>query len=340
MSDLLSLADAESLDLWNRLSLAYTESAGHSLLRRAIADQYQGMSAAQTLVVVPEEGIFLAMHALLRPGDHVVCSFPGYQSLYEVARSIGCEVTLWKPKEKDGWRFDPDDLETLLRPETRLVVVNFPHNPTGSLAAEDEFGRVVELARERSAYLFSDEMYRRLEHDGYATLPAACDVYDRAISLSGLSKAYGLPGLRVGWLAARDERALQRIAELKDYTTICHSAPSEILALMALRACDRILAAQRARVHRNLALLERFFGEHAERFEWQRPGGGSIAFPRMLGGEDTGVFCRRLVDEDGIMLLPSEAFGYGSHHVRIGYGREDLPAVLDRFAAALQRLRG
>jgi len=335
MTRLLELADEESRRLWRDLSLGYTQTAGHPALRQAVAGTYQGVDPEDVMVVAPEEGVFLLMQAALEPKDHVVCTFPGYQSLYALARAIGCDVSLWTPEEGPGWHFSLAELERLIRKETRLVVVNFPHNPTGALPTRDDFTALVELVGSRGARLFSDEMYRLLELDSAATLPAACELHPRAVTLSGLSKAYGLPGLRVGWLATRDHDLLRRVAELKDYTTICASAPSEVLALVALRARAVILSEQRGRLARNLEALDAFMRSHSDRLGWSRPQAGSICFPRLLVTEGAERFCQTLVEEAGIMLVPSSLFDYGNRHVRIGFGREDFPQILERFAEYL-----
>ncbi len=335
LSELVEMADEETLRLWQELKLAYTESAGHPLLREAAAGIYNGLGADELAVMVPEEGIFLLMHALLEPGDHVVCTFPAYQSLYEVARSIGCEVTHWLPEEDQGWRFDPGRLEEALAKPTKLVIANFPHNPTGFVPTREEYRQIVDLVRRSGAYLLSDEMYRLLEIEPDTTLPAGCELYERAVSLFGLSKSFGLPGLRVGWLASHDRAVLEKILELKDYTTICGSAPSEILALIAVRKRHAIVAGQIDRARRNLEHLAKFMDTHRDWFSWNRPRGGSICLPRMLHEQDTLSFCDELVSKAGIMLLPSRMFHFGDRHVRIGFGREDFPAVLDRFAEYL-----
>jgi len=340
MQDLLEMADDSTRSLWEKLKLGYTESPGHPLLRDAIAGTYQGLRSEDTLVVTPEEGIFLAMHALLKPGDHVVATFPGYQSLYEIPRAIGCRVDFWKPTEGNEWQFELDRLEALLQPETRLVVVNFPHNPTGALLDAVVFEKLIALLRDRGIYLFSDEMYRHLEIAPDATLPAACEVYEKAVTLSGLSKTYGLPGLRIGWLAARDREFLARTARLKDYTTICSSAPSEILAIIALANRPTIISRQQARIRANLDVLETFMAAHATIFRWLRPAGGSIGFPGFLRPEGAEAFCERLVKQAGIMLLPATPFQYGDKHVRIGFGRDNLPEVLQRLSDYLAGLRG
>ncbi len=336
MAELLALADAETKTLWDELKLCYTESLGHPRLREEVAGLYHDISETNVLPVVPEEGIYLLMHTLLSPGDHVVCTFPGYQSLYEVARALGCQVSTWEPDEEGGWRFDVRDLQNLIRPNTRLVVVNFPHNPTGALPSLHDFQAIIELAQERGVYLLSDEMYRFLEMDAGAALPAACDLYERAVSLGGLSKSFGLPGLRVGWLATQERTILQKVSYLKDYTTICGSAPSEILAIMALRAKEAIIHKEVELARANLAVLDAFFARYPDLFRWVPPQGGSICFPRLLKIENTYDFCETLVLETGIMLLPSRVFQFGDHHVRVGFGRANLPEVLERFGAYLE----
>lgn len=331
MSELLALADEEMAAEWEGLRLGYTESRGHPQLLQAIAEMYPGLGHENVLVAAPEETIYLFMRALLQSGDHVVCTFPGYQSLYAVAEAIGCTVDLWQPHEARGWYFDPQDLRDLLRPNTSLVVVNFPHNPTGYLPNQGDFEAVIDMARQNGAYLLSDEMYRFLELSEVDRLPTAVEQYERAFSLSGLSKAYGLPGLRIGWLAGWDTHLLERVGELKDYTTICSSAPSEILAIIALRARAALLGPQISRLQRNLAVLDRFFDDYSEFFEWQRPLAGSVSFPRMTTVEDTYEFCEELAAEAGILLVPSQVFQYGDRHVRVGFGRENLPEVVARF---------
>jgi len=337
MGELVGMADEEMSKLWEQLNLGYTESWGHPLLREEIAGIYQGIDPSGVLTLVPEEGIYLMMHALLQAGNHVICTFPGYQSLYEVARSIGCQIETWEPDEAQGWKFPVDQLADALKANTRLVVVNFPHNPTGFVPSKDEFSAIIELVREHGAYLLSDEMYRFLEVEPGTTLPAACELYERAVSLSGLSKSFGLPGLRVGWLASQDSEVLERVSRLKDYTTICGSAPSELLAVIALRNRVNILNQQINRVRKNVAVLEAFIDQHREWFTWNPPLGGSICFPKMLGTDDTYTFCERLVAETGIMLAPSRVFQFGDHHVRIGFGRENFPRILDSFAKYIDR---
>lgn len=347
MAELVAGADDDLRARWEDLRLGYTESQGLPELREEIAGLYGTVSADEVLVAAPEEAIFLTMHALLAPGDHVICTFPGYQSLYELARGIGCEVALWHACEQDGWHFDPADLETLIRSDTKLVVWNFPHNPTGALPSGADFSRMVETVALSGAWLFSDEMYRLLEPNPRLLLPPAVDLCERAVSLAGMSKAFGLAGLRIGWAATRDRALLGRMQGLKDYTTICSSAPSELLALVALRSRKTLLAANLARIERNVQAAEQFFARHETRFSWVPPQAGTVCFPRVLqaaslyGAVQDGAlgaeeFCTRLLEQTGALLLPSTVYGYGDAHFRLGLGRDDFRAglaVLDGYLA-------
>jgi aspartate/methionine/tyrosine aminotransferase len=338
MAELLSLADGECRAQWDGLRLGYTESRGLPQLRAEIAGLCSGVGPEQVLVAAPEECIFIAMSCLLEPGDHVVCTFPGYASLYQVAAAIGCEVSRWQPDEEAGWRFEPAALERLLRPSTRLVVLNFPHNPTGSLPTREDFAQMVALARQCGARVLSDEMYRLLEHDPVDRLPTAVELWGDAVSLSGMSKSLGLAGLRIGWLVTADAPLLERMAAFKDYTTICSSAPSEILALIGLRARATILERHRVRIARNLETLERFFARHPHLFDWHRPRAGTVGLARVRTPLGATAFCRRALELAGVMLVPSTLFDYGDQHVRVGFGREALPDVLARLEAVLDAL--
>jgi len=330
-SEILGLADAEARGLWDGLRLGYTESRGAPILRREIASLYAGVDPEQVLVAAPQELIALAMNALLKAGDHVICTFPGYQSLYEIARDLGCEVEMWEPSEEEGWRFDPARLEAMIRPDTKLVVVNFPHNPTGALPSKEDFRRIVEVVRARGVRLFSDEMYRLLELDEADRLSPACELYDQAIVLSGMSKAFGMPGIRIGWLVAKDAALYERLAELRDYTTICSAAPSEVLALVGLRAQATILARHRERISRNLRLLDVFFERRKDSFSWVRPKAGTVAFPAYRGAGSVEELCARAVREAGVMVLPSTVYEYDRPHIRVGFGREGMGEALKRF---------
>ncbi|HEX3457895.1 MAG TPA: aminotransferase class I/II-fold pyridoxal phosphate-dependent enzyme [Candidatus Baltobacteraceae bacterium] len=319
-----------------QLRLGYVESRGTAELRLAIAALYAHGDADQVLVHAgSEEPIFTFMHAALEPGDHIVVQFPAYQSHYSIAESIGASITRWDSDlDREGVP-GVAALEGLLRPETRAIVVTTPNNPTGYSLSRAEFEAVVELARSRGLWLFCDEVYCGTEREA-ERLPAACDVYDRGVSLGGMAKAYGLAGLRIGWVSASQRPLLDRMATIKDYLTICSSAPSEFLAALALRHDAGLTERVRGICVHNLDLLDEFFARRAELFRWARPRAGTTAFPRYLGSEGSAAFCRRVVEEAGVLLLPSTTFDAGDAHFRIGYGRANLPealAALDAFAS-------
>jgi aspartate/methionine/tyrosine aminotransferase len=230
-------------------------------------------------------------------------------------------------RESAGWSLDIDELKTLIRPQTKALVVCFPHNPTGYLPAVDQFNAIVDFARHHNLLLFSDEVYRGLELDPARRLPAACDVYERAVSLGALAKSHGLAGLRIGWIASRDQDVLQRMSAFKDYLTISNSAPSEFLATIAVRHTDVLARRATDTVRANLPLLDAFFSRHAETFEWRKPAAGTIAFPR-LKHLSAYEFCEKLLAKTGVLLLPSTLLDCGDANFRIGFGRKNLPQIL------------
>ena len=312
------------------LRLGYTESPGSPSLRAAIARLYSSIHLGEVLVTSgAEEAIFIFMHAALAPGDHIVVPQPCYLSLVDVARSIGCDVSPWKAREEEGWDLDPDELASLVRPSTRAIVLNVPHNPTGYLMSSDAFLRTVRFAEERGIILFSDEVYRGLESAPADRLTAACDAGERAVSLGVMSKTYGLPGLRIGWVATRNAALRARMAGVKDYTTICASAPSELLAEVALRHADEIARRSRGIIDANMSLLDGFFSRRAGIVAWNRPKAGPIAFPRLLRG-NVEAFCRDLVESSGVVLAPGGLFGDPGSHFRLGFGRKSMPAALSK----------
>jgi aspartate/methionine/tyrosine aminotransferase len=334
MAELLELADDETRGMWQGLRLGYTESTGHPKLRAEIARLYESLDADDVLVFAgAEEAIFSLFSSSVEAGEHVIVTWPGYQSLYEVARAAGAHVSLHALLEEHGWALDVDRLIRSFRPETRLVVVNAPHNPTGMLPSQEDWRRLATACSEAGIRLVADEVYRFLEHDGAATLPAGADLDERFISIGVMSKSFALAGLRIGWLATRDRAVLDRCARMKDYTTICSSAPSEVLALIGLRARERVLARSREIVAANLAVLDGFFERHADALAWVRPLGGSIGFPRLVPGGTAGAsadrFAASLVEKTGVLLLPSSTFGFGDTHFRIGLGRTDLPVAIE-----------
>jgi aspartate/methionine/tyrosine aminotransferase len=330
LSELVSIADSHSLKMWKDLKLGYTESQGHPVLREEVSVLYETITPGDVLILTPEEGIFIVMNNVLNKGDHVITTFPGYQSLYEIANSLGCEVSKWTPENRNGWVFDTDKLKTLIKNNTKLIVINFPHNPTGAILQQKGLEEIVAIAGQKNIILFSDEMYRFLEHDSINRTSSACDIYSNAVSLSGMSKSFALAGLRIGWLATKNKKLFRQFALYKDYTTICSSAPAEVLSIMALRAKDQILNRNLEIIKTNLELLDPFFASHKHLFEWYRPKAGPVAFPELKAGKNTAEFCRDLVEKKGVLLLPANQFDVDSNHFRIGFARKSMPEALSK----------
>ncbi len=288
----------------------------------------------------PEEGIYLAMRSLLQPGDHVVVLTPAYDSLLNLAEHISGNVSRWEvqPGEK-SWELDVESLEVLITPQTKLLIVNFPHNPTGLVPEATQFQALVDLARRHDLWLFCDEMYRGLELHGRDTLPSAVDMYERAIVLAGLSKVHGLPGLRAGWLVVHDRALRQSILNWKFYTTICPPAPTEFLALAALEARTALVARNRRLIEANLREAEAFFARYPDLFRWRRPLAGSVALVGLHVPSAT-TYCHALAKEAGVLLLPSSCLGYGDRYVRMGFGRANFSEALAHYERFLDAAAG
>ena len=345
VNDLLAMADEDGRRRWDELRLGYTETFGAPDLRRAIADTYDDIDADDILCFAgAEEGIFAAMQVLLSPDDHAIVVTPNYQAAETVPGSI-CEVSGVALDPDNDWALDIDELREALRPNTRVISVNFPHNPTGKVLDRETFDQLIELARERGIYVFSDEVYRLLERAESIRLPQAADAYERGLSLNVMSKAYGLPGLRIGWIATKDRDLLSRMERAKHYLSICNSAPSEVLAINALKARERLLERNHRLIKSNLEELGAFFADFPEVFDWTVPVGGCIGYPRYRGEDGVEQFCKTLVEQAGVLLLPASVYASAltetpTDRFRVGFGRANIGAGLAAMRAHLSSSQG
>jgi aspartate/methionine/tyrosine aminotransferase len=341
MSELVALADEDGRERWESLALGYTETRGLPALRAEIAATYEYADADDVLCFAgAEEAIYLAMRTLLEPSDHVVVLTPNYQAAETIPLSV-CEVTGVALRAEDGWALDVDAVASALQPNTRMVSVNFPNNPTGAVPDQSTWQRLVELCEERGITLFSDEVYRGLELNR-PPLPQATDLSGTALSLNVMSKAYGLPGLRIGWIACRDHAVLDKLERAKHYTSICNSAPSEVLALIGLRARDQLLERNRRIITENLPLFADFFARYPDLFEFTAPDGGCVCFPRYLGPDGVEAMCADLVEQAGVLLLPSSIYSSAltetpTDRFRIGIGRSNPSEALATWAEWLDQ---
>jgi aspartate/methionine/tyrosine aminotransferase len=335
ITELLAMEEGAA-EKFQQVWLGYTESQGSPALRAAICKLYETIQPEEILVHTgAEEAIFLFMFAAFKEYDHVIIHSPGYQSLAEVARAAGCDVSPWLAREENGWALNLDELRHLMRTNTKAIIINTPHNPTGYLLRREDYEAVHQFAQANNLLLFSDEVYRESEYDSATRLPAACDFGDHAVSLGVTSKTYGLAGLRIGWIATRNKKIYEKMASFKDYTTICNSAPSEFLAEVAMRNRTKLAERNLGIIKDNLAVLDDFFTGHVDLFTWIRPQAGSMAFPRLLKG-DVEEFCDRLVKEAGVLLLPGSIYDDSRNHFRLGLGRKNLPKAIEKLELYLR----
>lgn len=342
LSELLALAAPADRERFENLHLGYTKTYGATPLLHEIAQTYEAIREDQLLCFAgAEEGIYVAMRVLLQPEDHCIVITPNYQAAETIPLSI-CAVTGVALDQNDNWSLDLDAVRAALRPNTKLISINFPNNPTGAIPSRATFAALIDLCREHGIWLFSDEVYRLVEHRPDARVPQVADVYERGISLNVMSKSYGLPGLRIGWLACQDRAFLESCERYKHYLSICNSAPSEVLAEIALKAREAILARNRGIVRHNLGLLDPFFADFPDLFDWRAPDGSCVAFIRYKGEDGVEHFTERLVEETGVLLLPSSIYRselgpVPQDYFRIGFGRSNMAEGLTVFREWLMR---
>jgi aspartate/methionine/tyrosine aminotransferase len=331
MQEVLDLANSEEKLLWQNLALGYTEPQGLPLLRNQIVKGlYPAMEPHNILCFAgAEDGIFCTLHTLCEKGNHVIVFSPCYQSLIEIPVEKGCEVSEIVLREDNEWKIDLSEVKAALRNNTKGIVINFPHNPSGQVISQQELVALVDLCKEHDLWLFSDEVYRLLGQPEVGWSSPAAEIYDKAISLGVMSKAFGMAGLRIGWVACKDTNLLKKIEFTKHYTSICNSAPSEILSLISLRNKDVILARNNKIVAGNLKLLDDFMKKYDNLFSWVRPQGGCVGFINYKGKESVDDFSNRLVNDKGVLLMPASIYNHNSKHFRIGFGRKNMEAALN-----------
>lgn len=337
LQELLAMADPASQKLWDTLALGYTESPGHPILREEITKLYDSVKADHILTFAgAEEGIYCSMRVLIEPGDHIIIIDPCYQSLSSLAQTFKGEITAIQLKPENQWKLDLEEVKKAFRPNTKLLVLNYPHNPTGTLLEKEVLAELIRLARNSGAYIFCDEVYRYMEVDESQRMPSIVDAYEKGISLNVMTKSFGFAGLRIGWVATKESDFLKRIGSYKLYTSICNSAPSEILAIMALRSKDRILKRNLDIVLKNLNILDEFIQRNHQYVSWVRPQSGTIAVLKLLLPISIETFAENLVRTEGILIMPGSIFDLPGNFFRIGFGKKNMPSILEKFESYLQ----
>jgi len=342
LRDLLAMATPEEREEFEGMWLGYTETFGAPDLRETIAGTYTNQRASDILCFAgASEGIFAANTVLLDKDSHAIVVTPNYQS-HETLPAAICEATGVPLDPEDGWSLDIDRVAAAIRPNTKLITINFPHNPTGTILPLDRYEALIALCRKHGIYILHDEIFNGLGPTGARHLPFVADVYERGLSLNVMSKSFGLPGLRVGWIACQDAEVLSMMERMKHYLSICNSGPSERLTKIALNNRAALLARNCAIVDANLPKWDAFFARHADLFDWRRPDGSCMAFPRYKGGEGVEEFCRSLVEDSGVLLLPStiyssELSSTPTDRFRLGFGRSGLDEGLAALEAHVMR---
>ncbi len=339
VEELLKLADV-SMQEFGRLSLGYTESLGHSKLREMIADTYEHANIEDVVMLAtPVEGIYLVARAALNPGDEVIVMSPAYDALINTFEHVVglANVKKWEiVPGQTQWHIDLDQLKQLITPLTKMLVVNFPHNPTGFLPTQDQLFELGKIVDENDLILFCDEMYFGLVHSGTTPITSAVEVTRRVVVLSGLSKTYGLPGLRTGWLIIQDKELRENIINWKFYTSICPPAPSEFLAMAAWKVREQLSQKSISIIEKNLVLANAFFERWPDLFTWRKPMSGSVALVGVHVPSVT-AFAEQMATEAGILILPAVSLGSDDHHMRMGFGRSAFPGALQRFETCLKQ---
>ena len=338
LPDLLAMATPEQRDAFQNMWLGYTETWGAPDLRETIASTYDNMRADQILGFAgASEGIYAANNVILDSESHAIVVTPNYQS-HETLPVAICEASGVPLDPNDGWSLDIDRIAAKIKPNTKLVTINFPHNPTGAMLSADRYQALVELCRHHGIYILHDEIFNGLGRTGTEHLPFIADVYERGLSLNVTSKSFGLPGLRIGWIACQDADVLAKMERLKHYLSICSSGPSERLAIIALENREQILARNCAIVDENLPKWDAFFANFPDHFQWYRPDGSCMGFPKYTGPGTVESFTQSLVEESGVFLLPSTIYKTDlgesiPDRFRLGYGRRGLDEGLTAMAA-------
>lgn len=330
---LLELADV-SLTAFTQQTLGYTESQGNPELRQSIANTYQYCSPENIIVLAtPVEGIYLTARALLNPGDEVIVLSPAYDALINMFEHVvgNQNVKKWNFHPSDnGWELRIEELSQLLSPKTKMIVVNFPHNPTGYIPSPQMQQNIITIAEQNDVWLFSDEMYFGLVHEGTEKIPSMADLSPKAIVLSGLSKTYGLPGLRTGWLVVPNEQLKEEYVNWKFYTSICSPGPSEFLATAALKVWNELRQRSLTQINSNLKIADEFFHRWPSHFTWHRPLAGSTALVR-FHVNSVNQITERLATEAGVLIQSGQTLGSDDQHMRVGFGRSAFATAIGKF---------
>lgn len=325
--------------------MEYTDPAGEESLREIIATMYKKIYPKNVLIHQgAEEAMYLAFQAIFKPGDVLLVQFPCYLPLIEMAVRRGCRIIPWHSRMSEGWAWNHNILKkTIKAPGIKGVYLNLPHNPTGYIPDNARISELIHLSERYGFWILCDEAYRYLEFErpGFGRnyrLDAACDWSAQAISFGSLSKSFGLPGLRLGWIASQNPQLIHQVLDYKTNATLCTSLPSQLLATVALHNREMIWRQKRKILQSNLALLHQFFAGNKAWFEWIPPSAGTVIFPHLRIPANTVDFCFHVAQEAHVTLLPG-SFYMEEGYFRLGFGHQNLPGCLSKLQHWLDRKR-
>ncbi|WP_167754233.1 MULTISPECIES: aminotransferase class I/II-fold pyridoxal phosphate-dependent enzyme [Amycolatopsis] len=335
LDELLSGADSEILGLWSKLTLSYGHSRGAAALRDEIAERYQGIDAERVHTFSgATEAIFALLNVLVATGDEVVVVGPSYQLVSDLPVAIGAQVRRVDLRADREWALDLDELRRAVTARTRVVVLNFPNNPTGTSLSRDEFDEVLAIAREADAWLVNDEIYQGVEDDA-DRLPAAAELGERCVSIGSMSKVYGLPGVRLGWVAAPDARLMDELRTYRYWTSLSNNVVGEVLALAGLRQSARLIDRAKTLLSANKAALEQFAAGHPGLVRFTSAKAGTTTLLELRNHEATAV-ARRLAQRHSVFAVPGAALHLPDRYLRFGLGRAAVPVALEALDSVLK----
>jgi aspartate/methionine/tyrosine aminotransferase len=327
-NSLLDLAGNEERERYLNHTVTYGRAAGADGLRAAIGEMHGVDSECVQIVAGASEALLILFWLAAEPGANVILPQPGFPPFASLPQSLGVQTRFYRIRRENEFQIDPSEIESLADRNTKLVLINNPHNPTGTTASDAVMERLHAFTASRGIVLVSDEVYHPIYH-GAATQSAAR--LPRATVISDFSKAFPLAGTRAGWIVERDRDRLEAYKNARCHFSVSNNSPGEILAEIAVRARDEVWRKTQEIASRNLEALETFMADRRDKLGWIRPKGGMTAFPWLLSGEDARPYCRAAA-EIGVLLAPGDCFG-APEHFRLGFGAEG-----DRFAEALERL--
>ena len=334
--ELLALESPDTTARYLELGLDYIENPGSESLRQAVASLYTTLDAGNIRIMSgASEALFLLILTTATPGSNIIIEEPCYENVPGIAQALGMNVRRLPLRQEDGWKPDIGQLAGLIDENTRIVYLVHPHNPTGSVLSKNEMLAIAEVANRSGAILVNDEVFRLIALNG-DPMPSLVDIVENAVSIGDMTKPWGLGGLRVGWIASRQRELLDRLSAARDYSTMCSSAPGEFLAEVALRHSAQIIAPRLTAARANLDQLTQAITHSQGNLSWQRPESGYTAFVRLPAPLSSSTFCRRLAQEQHLLLLPGEVYGSAyKQFIRIGFGctsqifQEGLATLID-----------